>query len=468
MTNNQHMEYKDEYLPIIHELVKKLPNIWVGYILAAIFLAVEFVSYFVSPEKSLLVVDLLYIPIVFYFFWCIARFHIVLRTATFNEYPIGAAKAVGFHFIPLFNIYWVFRWPHKIATFVNKKQNAKIMANWLGIFLFLGGVLLKIFGVAIGTTVCFSVLFYIHRKLQKFFSMSYFYQSLKDQGETDRLSIKTIKTKIKPLSRESDELNAALIIAIILSLGLLMTFERHFAISCKYFSPKEGISSIIKLDIHNTSKRNKAENYTKAIIGQRAKHMGVRCVRITSNNDGNIFVEFPGVKDARKVERILMQGYLEFKLLDESSDPETALKGNPPPGSQVLFQIDEDQNTQLAKKIPYLVKKRTTLTGEHIVDAKVMMDSTYGTPYVSIRFDDKGGEILASVTGENVNKRLAIVVDNRVYSAPVIREKIFGGRAQIVGNFTVEEARALSTVLKYGPLPGEVEVVEVTQFHENK
>ena len=100
------------------------------------------------------------------------------------------------------------------------------------------------------------------------------------------------------------------------------------------------------------------------------------------------------------------------------------------------------------------------MTGANLTDARVQIDNQYNEPFVSIDFDRKGGRIFAKVTEENVKKRLAIVLDNRVYSAPVIQEKISGGRARITGNFTTEEANDLAIALRAGALPAPVKILE--------
>jgi len=110
--------------------------------------------------------------------------------------------------------------------------------------------------------------------------------------------------------------------------------------------------------------------------------------------------------------------------------------------------------------VPYLLKKRAVLTGEYLTDARVQIDSQYNEPYVSISFDSRGARIFEQVTGANIKKRLAIVLDNVVNSAPVIQDKISGGRAQITGRFTMDEARDLAIVLRAGALPAPVKIIE--------
>jgi preprotein translocase subunit SecD len=100
------------------------------------------------------------------------------------------------------------------------------------------------------------------------------------------------------------------------------------------------------------------------------------------------------------------------------------------------------------------------LTGEYLTDARVQIDSQFNEPYVSIDFDNKGARLFERVTEANVKKRLAIVLDGHVYSAPVIQEKISGGSARITGHFTTEEAHDLAIVLRAGALPAPVEILE--------
>jgi preprotein translocase subunit SecD len=100
------------------------------------------------------------------------------------------------------------------------------------------------------------------------------------------------------------------------------------------------------------------------------------------------------------------------------------------------------------------------MTGEFIKDARVSLDSQFHEPYVSMEFTDVGAKLFEQITGANVKKRLAIILDNNVYSAPEIRERIAGGRAQITGRFTTEEANDLAVVLRSGALPAPVKILE--------
>jgi preprotein translocase subunit SecD len=151
---------------------------------------------------------------------------------------------------------------------------------------------------------------------------------------------------------------------------------------------------------------------------------------------------------------------LEFKLVDEEGDIEAALKGNIPEGDIILYQRVVDPKTGGVKKVPYLLKEKTLMTGEILKDARVALDTQFGEPYIALEFDDIGAKLFEQITGANVKKRLAIILDDNVYSAPVIQERISGGRAQITGRFTTDEANELAIVLRAGALPAPVRIIE--------
>ncbi|RJR23726.1 MAG: protein translocase subunit SecD [Desulfobacteraceae bacterium] len=196
-------------------------------------------------------------------------------------------------------------------------------------------------------------------------------------------------------------------------------------------------------------------------IRNRIDQFGVSEPDIRPQEEDRILVQLPGIKDPKRaVELIGKTAILEFKLMDEEGNLEEAIKGNVPPGDEILYEVATDPNTGAKRKIPFLLKKRTLLTGEYITDARVAIDSRYNEPYVSLSFDARGARLFEQITGENIKKRLAIVLDNNVYSAPVIQDKISGGKAQITGRFTMEEAKDLAIVLRAGALPAPVKILE--------
>jgi len=196
-------------------------------------------------------------------------------------------------------------------------------------------------------------------------------------------------------------------------------------------------------------------------IRNRIDQFGVSEPDIRRQGDKRILVQLPGIKDTKRAIALIGKtALLEFKLVDETHDLDAAVKGNVPPGSEVLYGVKIDPATKRVYKTPYLLRKRTLLTGANLTDARVQIDSQFNEPYVSIDFDKKGGRDFERITEENVKKRLAIVLDNKVYSAPVIQEKISGGKARITGNFTTEEARDLAIALRAGALPAPVNILE--------
>ncbi|MBN1105834.1 MAG: protein translocase subunit SecD [Deltaproteobacteria bacterium] len=196
-------------------------------------------------------------------------------------------------------------------------------------------------------------------------------------------------------------------------------------------------------------------------IRNRVDQFGVSEPDIRPQAEHRILVQLPGIKDPERAKELIGKtALLEFKLLDEENSLEEALKGSVPVGGEILYQNAVDQRTGQKKRVPYLLKRRTLITGEYITDARVQIDSQYGEPYVSLSFDSRGARLFERITGENIDKRLAIVLDGNVYSAPVIRDRISGGKAQITGSFTMEEAKDLAIVLRAGALPAPVKILE--------
>lgn len=196
-------------------------------------------------------------------------------------------------------------------------------------------------------------------------------------------------------------------------------------------------------------------------IRNRVDQFGVSEPDIRPQQNHRILIQLPGIKDPKRaIELIGQTALLEFKLVDEENSLEEAVRGNIPPGSEILYQSAFDPKTGRRTNVPYLLKRRASITGDSLTDARVQIDSQYGDPYVSISFDARGARLFERITGENVGKRLAIVLDNTVYSAPVIRDKISGGKAQITGHFTMNEAKDLAIVLRAGALPAPVNILE--------
>jgi len=196
-------------------------------------------------------------------------------------------------------------------------------------------------------------------------------------------------------------------------------------------------------------------------IRNRVDQFGVAEPVIAPQGETEILVQLPGIKDPqRAIELIGRTALLEFKLVDEENSLEEALKGNIPPGDEILYQKVTDKQTGVITRRPFLLKKRALITGDVLTDARMRIKTDFNEPYVSLDFDARGARLFDQITAENVGKRLAIVLDNNVYSAPVIQERISGGKAQISGSFTTEEASDLSIVLRAGALPAPVRIIQ--------
>ena len=188
------------------------------------------------------------------------------------------------------------------------------------------------------------------------------------------------------------------------------------------------------------------------VIERRLKDLGVRFLAQPQDNN-RILLSLPKTADVKRViEVTTRRGALQFRLIEVYLTPEQAVRGEPPAHAEEL-RGRGDQRT-------YLVNKRSVLTGRDLADAQAAFDARTNEPVISFRFNANGARRFAQVTQENVGKPFAIVLDNEVVSAPIIREPILGGAGQISGSFTVEEANDLAILLRAGELPGRLTLVE--------
>ncbi len=196
-------------------------------------------------------------------------------------------------------------------------------------------------------------------------------------------------------------------------------------------------------------------------IRNRIDQFGVSEPVIVQQGESNILVQLPGVKDPeRALELIGKTAQLEFKLVDEEYAAKAG-SGTIPEGDEQLMMKSRNRDTAVTTTTPILLKKQELLTGDMLTDARVRIGGEFhNEPYVAIEFNSEGSRIFDRITGENVGKRIAIVLDNTVYSAPVVRERISGGKASITGGFTPDEAKDLAIVLRAGALPAPVTVIQ--------
>jgi preprotein translocase subunit SecD len=226
-----------------------------------------------------------------------------------------------------------------------------------------------------------------------------------------------------------------------------------------------GGTSEFFLMLNRDELRNLRETYVDQsleTIRNRIDQFGVSEPIIQRHGQQNILVQLPGIQDPQRAKDIIGKtALLEFKLVDDGANAEEAAKSGAPPGRQVLYgQIGKPGTGTSVEKIPYVLESRTLMTGEYIQDARVRPSEQLSGPSVEVILNGQGARLFEQITAANVKRRLAIILDNNVYSAPVIQERIGGGRASITGSFDIKEARDLAIVLRAGALPAPVEIAE--------
>lgn len=230
-------------------------------------------------------------------------------------------------------------------------------------------------------------------------------------------------------------------------------------------------------DAEATRIKDNATDQALETIRNRIDQFGVAEPTIHRQAANEIVVQLPGIKDPKRaVEIIGKTAQLEFKLVDDAAPvaaeipgvikagEEEALlakfAGKLPAEDELLFEKSVNRETGEVSKRPVLIRKQVLMTGDLLTAAKVSIDERFNEPYVSITFNSAGAKLFDEITGANVKKRFAIILDGTVYSAPVIQERISGGSAQITGRFSMEEAKDLGIVLRAGALPAPVKILQ--------
>jgi len=191
------------------------------------------------------------------------------------------------------------------------------------------------------------------------------------------------------------------------------------------------------------------------IIERRVNELGTVEPLIQREGSDRILVQVPGLQDPTRLKQLLGKtAKLDFRMVDSSVTPEQAQQGQLPPDDEILHGTGREANQA------YVVEKRVLVSGADLTDAQPGFDQRTSEPVVNFRFNTSGARKFAEVTQHNVGKPFAIVLDNQVISAPVIREPILGGSGQISGNFTVQSANDLAILLRAGALPAPLTIIE--------
>lgn len=231
--------------------------------------------------------------------------------------------------------------------------------------------------------------------------------------------------------------------------------------------------------------KTNAVDQSLEILRNRIDQFGVAEPVIIRQGADQIVIQLPGVKDPKRALKLLGDtAQLEFKVVADATgvnlsgliatainnkqwqDGESttklnrALAGQLPDDTSLYFEKEIDQQTKKETLIPILLENKVLMTGDMVKDAQVRIGGNFNEPYVSLDMTSRGGKVFAHITEKNVGRRMAIVLDEVVRSAPVIRERILGGSAQISGTFTHEEAADLAIVLRVGALPAPVDIIQ--------
>ena len=190
-------------------------------------------------------------------------------------------------------------------------------------------------------------------------------------------------------------------------------------------------------------------------IRNRIDQFGVAEPDIRKQADNQVQVQLPGLTDAERAIQIVGQtAHLEFHLVRDDVDPNGLML---PPGTGRFPYVEKSGSAEGAGSL--ILDSEALMSGEDITNARPAFDQ-YGKAYVALEFNSRGATMFERITGDNIKRRMAIVLDGKVYSAPVIQDRIAGGKASITGSFSTAEAQDLAIVLRAGSLPAPVTVLE--------
>jgi len=236
----------------------------------------------------------------------------------------------------------------------------------------------------------------------------------------------------------------------------LSRFNQSFKISTQS-------SGHITLDLLETAvkeRRRGAIDQSIEIIRRRIDEMGTKEPSIQRQGENHILVQLPGVDDPKMARELIGKtAKLTFRLEHPTASMEDALKGYLPKDADLLYEEVVDNNG-VVHQIPLILQKKVIITGDMLLDAQAGTHPERNTPVVNFKLDAVGARKFGEATRDNVKRRFAIILDNKIISAPVINQHIPGGAGFIEGHFTRKTATMLSSLLRAGALPAPLEVLE--------
>jgi preprotein translocase subunit SecD len=224
---------------------------------------------------------------------------------------------------------------------------------------------------------------------------------------------------------------------------------------------EQGENGFYKLrftEVALTERKRNVVGQSIEIVRRRIDELGTRESTIIRQGDDRILVQLPGVENPEHVKSLLGKtAKLTFHLVDHGVNPQDALAGRLPPGSEVLEEVGGRSGQEGPRYV--VIRKKVELGGDALTRAQAGFDQN-NQASVNFTFNTQGAKKFAAITTEHVGRQFAIVLDGKVISAPSIREPIIGGSGQITGNFTVQSSNDLALLLRAGALPAPLTVLE--------
>jgi protein-export membrane protein SecD len=228
----------------------------------------------------------------------------------------------------------------------------------------------------------------------------------------------------------------------------------------EYDMTEPGNSTIVMkiTDQYRAQSQGEILNQSIEVVRRRIDQLGTREPAIERQGDDRILVQVPGLSDPKRLIYLLGKtAKMTFQMVDDNASIPDALKGVVPIGDELLYEDNPQKGGPL---IPIVVERRVLVAGDRLTSANQQFDQQRGGTVVAFGFDTVGAREFGDATKDNVGRRFAIVLDNKVIESPVIETPILGGQGQIEGNFTVESANDLAVLLRAGALPAPLKILE--------
>ena len=263
-------------------------------------------------------------------------------------------------------------------------------------------------------------------------------------GKYRSLSQPTGQDRVVVVLRDPSTAAAAIEALRLLTQGSTATAEFNIA------AQPDGSLALSLNDQAMRERASAAVQQSIEIVRRRIDATGVLDPQITRQGEDRIVVQLPGVDDPARIKQLLgTTAKMTFHLVDEAVDPKGAI-----PAGDMVLPSEKDPNERI------VVRRRVELDGASLTDASAGQDNQQGGWVVNFVFDSAGSRRFADITTQQLGHRFAVVLDDKVLTAPVIQSAITGGRGVITGNFSAQEATNLAVLLRAGALPAPLTVVE--------